>query len=279
MNYKRHVKRLFYLFIAVFSLINIVLLKNLMQNSIHPTENVSYNFNFSLKKSLIVSGQKTNSKEKRSHCQIYDSNNNVLKLSSQDLLLKYSSLENKCSNYLFNNGVKQEEWVSIEYDLDKGFSYFSYNYRYLLANKIIIKNCQYATISWYKNDYEYKLSEEIIFSNGSQILNENEEFFYIKCKSSSGLKYETVYARILKQNIPKQAKRKQPINVFMLGLDSVSRKLWLDSLPMSSDYLLNSDLNSTILSSYNIVGDGTPAALVPTVIPHLFRSFYTILNL
>ena len=267
MNYKKHVERLFYIFIIVFSLINIFMLKNFMQNSIYSTENISHNVTFSLRQNLIISLEEINSKEKSVHCQLYDSTNTILNFSSQELILKYSNLENKCKNFLSDNGVKHAEWVTIEYDLAKRFSYFRYNYKYLLENKIKIKNCQYSTITWYKSDYEYKLSPEIFISNGSRILKENEEFFYIKCISSSNLKYETVYARILSKIPPKQVKSRQPINVFMLGLDSVSRKLWLDSLPMSSHYLIKS-LKANVLSSYNIVGDGTPAALIPMLTGH-----------
>lgn len=48
----------------------------------------------------------------------------------------------------------------------------------------------------------------------------------------------------------------------MFGLDSVSREIWLNTLYESSDYLLNK-MNSNVLNGYNIVGDGTPAALIP----------------
>lgn len=48
----------------------------------------------------------------------------------------------------------------------------------------------------------------------------------------------------------------------MLSLDSVSRKKWLTQLPRSSEFLLD-ELGTNILTGYNIVGDGTPAALIP----------------
>jgi len=264
MNYKKYVKKAFYVFIFGFSLLNILLLKNLMQNSTISNENFSFNITFSPKNSLII--LENQSKKETSNCQMAfdDSNHNsVLNISTQDFLVKYSRLENKCVNYLSANGVKQEEWVTIEHDYENGFSYFNFNKKYLLENKIRIKICKYATISWHKNDFEYKIGDEFSISNGSRITNENEEFFYIKCKSTLNLKYETVYARILVKNIPKQAEPKQPINVLMLGLDSVSRNLWLESLPMTSNYLLNSGLKAKVLSQYNIAGDGTPANLIP----------------
>ena len=47
-----------------------------------------------------------------------------------------------------------------------------------------------------------------------------------------------------------------------IGLDSVSRLKWVSELPKSTEYLLKT-LDAKILSGYNIVGDGTPAALIP----------------
>ena len=55
---------------------------------------------------------------------------------------------------------------------------------------------------------------------------------------------------------------KQPINIMFIGLDSVSRTKWVEQLPKSTEYLLKA-LKSNVLSGYNIVGDGTPAALIP----------------
>ena len=48
----------------------------------------------------------------------------------------------------------------------------------------------------------------------------------------------------------------------MLGADSISRELWLTLLPKTSHFLMD-QMNSTILNAYNIVGDGTAAALIP----------------
>ena len=52
------------------------------------------------------------------------------------------------------------------------------------------------------------------------------------------------------------------LSVFMFGFDSLSRMAWLRLLPRTRDYFLNS-LGGTELTGYNIVGDGTPAALLP----------------
>ncbi|XP_030372616.1 uncharacterized protein LOC115622717 isoform X2 [Scaptodrosophila lebanonensis] len=50
-------------------------------------------------------------------------------------------------------------------------------------------------------------------------------------------------------------------NVLMLGFDSLSRNAFLRKLPRTYSYL--KQLGTVVLQGYNIVGDGTPQALVP----------------
>ena len=52
------------------------------------------------------------------------------------------------------------------------------------------------------------------------------------------------------------------LNVIMFGFDSVSRLTWKRNLPLSYRYLVH-QLQATVLQGYNIVGDGTPQALLP----------------
>lgn len=52
------------------------------------------------------------------------------------------------------------------------------------------------------------------------------------------------------------------LNVLMFGFDSLSRNTFIRKLPKSYRYL-KTNLNSLILEGYNIVGDGTPQALIP----------------
>lgn len=48
----------------------------------------------------------------------------------------------------------------------------------------------------------------------------------------------------------------------MFGFDSLSRNTFIRKLPKSYDYI-KSQLNSVVLEGYNIVGDGTPQAIIP----------------
>lgn len=51
-------------------------------------------------------------------------------------------------------------------------------------------------------------------------------------------------------------------NVLMFGFDSLSRNAFIRKLPKTYEYLTKK-LGAIVLTSYNIVGDGTPQALVP----------------
>lgn len=48
----------------------------------------------------------------------------------------------------------------------------------------------------------------------------------------------------------------------MFGFDSLSRNAFIRKLPKSFEYLTK-NLNADVLKGYNIIGDGTPQALIP----------------
>lgn len=52
------------------------------------------------------------------------------------------------------------------------------------------------------------------------------------------------------------------LSVLMWGHDSLSRNMFIRKLPISFDFLKNK-LGGTVVEGYNIVGDGTPQALIP----------------
>ena len=53
-----------------------------------------------------------------------------------------------------------------------------------------------------------------------------------------------------------------PLNVLIWGFDSISHNTFIRKLPKSYELLVNG-LGGTVLKGYNIVGDGTPQALIP----------------
>lgn len=61
---------------------------------------------------------------------------------------------------------------------------------------------------------------------------------------------------------PKPPSEELPFNVIMFGLDSLSRNAFIRKLPRTYKYMTD-ELKADVLQSYNIVGDGTPQALIP----------------
>jgi hypothetical protein len=181
-----------------------------------------------------------------------------------------------------------QDWILVD---DNG--YVTLNSEYLSQKQIVVDNCMYASINWHQNDFSYSLSKykpinlinendhtNLVNENSSARLDVDEEFFQVKCTSTNKEhEFNSAYARIFKKKIAKsltskksktssngssseQQQQQQPINVMFIGFDSVSREDWLSRLTRSSGYLLN-ELKSNVLHRYNIVGDGTPAALIP----------------
>lgn len=65
----------------------------------------------------------------------------------------------------------------------------------------------------------------------------------------------------------KRPPRKDALNVLLLMFDSTSRTDFLQYLPKTYEYLIKS-LNGVVLKGYNIVGDGTIAAILPILTGH-----------
>ena len=95
------------------------------------------------------------------------------------------------------------------------------------------------------------------------------DFFRASCEAENGQRYDNLHMAISrKENAISTAgnghlsKSNMGMNVLMLGFDSVSRLTWMRNLPNSHSYFVNV-LKGIVLEGYNIVGDGTPQALLP----------------
>ena len=102
------------------------------------------------------------------------------------------------------------------------------------------------------------------FVDGSPI---QSDFFEARCLSYKGEVYKNLHAAIKPLDSVKGRGKSLPsnamgLNILMFGFDSVSRLNWMRNLPKSHEYFTNV-LNGVTLEGYNIVGDGTPQALLP----------------
>lgn len=92
------------------------------------------------------------------------------------------------------------------------------------------------------------------------------DFFKVRCTAADKNVYENTHAGI--RYVPQFHKR--PLNieaglgldVLMLGFDSLSHMTYMRKLKKTYKYFIET-LQGTVLEGYNIVGDGTPQALIP----------------
>uniref|UniRef100_A0A1I8GD95 DUF229 domain-containing protein n=1 Tax=Macrostomum lignano TaxID=282301 RepID=A0A1I8GD95_9PLAT len=113
------------------------------------------------------------------------------------------------------------------------------------------------------DDHTSKFGSAQPIRNGSELPSLG---FRASCRSRDGTKHSSVYygtRRLRDSQLPPlrpgDAKRD---NIIILGLDSLSRLESLRSL-VNASRLLRTQLGALSLLQYNILGDGTPAALVP----------------
>lgn len=102
--------------------------------------------------------------------------------------------------------------------------------------------------------------------NGSDL---ESDAFKVSCHSASGSKYANIQACISKKHhknkkvsAHQEERKNSHLNVLMFGFDSVSRHMFQRILPKSHNFFTQM-LGGRILEGYNIVGDGTPQALLP----------------
>ncbi|XP_021359186.1 uncharacterized protein LOC110454135 [Mizuhopecten yessoensis] len=98
------------------------------------------------------------------------------------------------------------------------------------------------------------------------IMKAPSDYFKISCLSENRTRYVNIHATIAYNATKHERKvtnsKSMELNVLMFGFDSVSRMTWLRKLPKSRQYFRNI-LGGIELEGYNIVGDGTPQALLP----------------
>lgn len=97
------------------------------------------------------------------------------------------------------------------------------------------------------------------------------DFFWTKCSSQWSKQWSNVMANVhrseaainrIEELTRTELETSNKINFLMFGLDSMSRVHYQRKLPLTYNYLTK-DLEAIVLKGYNIVGDGTPQALIP----------------
>uniref|UniRef100_A0A2C9K0A0 Uncharacterized protein n=1 Tax=Biomphalaria glabrata TaxID=6526 RepID=A0A2C9K0A0_BIOGL len=115
---------------------------------------------------------------------------------------------------------------------------------------------------------DFKVAEGEPIRNVQPGTTNYHDFYRVTCTADGGgSNYENWHAGIrYDDTIQKRDVTPNPrgldVDVIMIGLDSVSRLAWQRHLPLTRDYFVKV-LNGIEMEGYNILGDGTPAALMP----------------
>ena len=90
------------------------------------------------------------------------------------------------------------------------------------------------------------------------------DFFTASCRSGDGrATYTNLHSTIVrKKSVKSLPIAAQPLNVLMVGYDTMSRVSWIHNLAKTHKYFVDV-LGGSVMEGYNIVGDGTPQALLP----------------
>ncbi|KAI1280284.1 hypothetical protein HDE_13899 [Halotydeus destructor] len=125
------------------------------------------------------------------------------------------------------------------------------------------------------DDFRQKRGQTVKWdSQVSTTFKMEHDFAWVECQSGKtfalafSYKWSSLFAGISrKETVVKQSKiinQESPhkkLNILMFGFDSVSRLNFIRKLPKLYSYLTN-DLKAFVLEKYNIVGDGTTAAML-----------------
>lgn len=111
------------------------------------------------------------------------------------------------------------------------------------------------------NDHKNKYGKTRPFSTESYTL-EVSDFARAVCKSDSKSWSGIVIGIRDIVKVPVESSNYPLFNVFMMGFDSMSRLAFMRKLPNTYNYLTK-NLSGLVLTGYNIVGDGTPQAIIP----------------
>lgn len=157
---------------------------------------------------------------------------------------------------------------SIQCDDDKNWIYTKNGIMYIDESAIKKHGeieCNYENI-YRINDFETSSNLTKNFPSGKKVLG---DFFSVQCRASDRSTYSNVHATV--KPLAKVIERSKSaavdknalnLNVYIFGFDSISRLTFQRKLPKTFNYI-TSKLGAIVLEGYNIIGDGTPQALIP----------------
>ncbi len=129
-------------------------------------------------------------------------------------------------------------------------------------------SCKVIPIIRIDEDTSELAYEEIIELEDTMLA--QSDFMKVECRGRYKI-YENLHATVVaKPDLKSRAsypKHSLGTDVIIFGFDSVSRMSWMRNLPKSHRYFTE-EMKGVVMKGYNIVGDGTPQALMPILLGH-----------
>lgn len=111
---------------------------------------------------------------------------------------------------------------------------------------------------------KHDVIEVVCFANNFRLKYDNLHVQIINKLDKLEEHFNSTEEELETKNKTENVKNEQckPLNILLLSYDSLSRVSWFKRLPKTTEYIINK-MNFTILYGQNILGDGTPACMIP----------------
>lgn len=138
-----------------------------------------------------------------------------------------------------------------------------------IVDRIGPLSCDFFEIVRGDDDFDIVRSQRVRTTDVYELI--ESDFVSVKCWTDewsdrkywngllTGIRKKSIELTPLSKNVVDDG---SPFNVIMFGLDSMSRNAFMRKLPRTYQYL-TTVLHADVLKGYNIVGDGTPQAIIP----------------
>jgi hypothetical protein len=131
-------------------------------------------------------------------------------------------------------------------------------------------SCEYRNVSR-EDDFKLTFSPYVRLRDGQPISSEVIEVSCQAKRQSAPITFNNILVQIVDkldkvksadQFSSSSSSSCEPLNILLLSYDSLSRVSWFRRLPQTTKYLLD-EMKAQLLYGFNIMGDGTPACMIP----------------
>lgn len=136
-----------------------------------------------------------------------------------------------------------------------------------------VSKVEYKVIKRKSNDdYSFEFGKTGTLTSEERQVQLNEEFIFVRVHTTDGAIHNDLHLEVQpKTSVLSEAKSNRitkpgiPLNILMIGLDSMSRSTFTRKMPRLHKRLMD-DPSSFILKGYGVVGDGTPPAQIAMLV-------------